>query len=244
MDERDSSNPVIVNEAFVKSVGWENPIGQQFINMDDRRTMTVIGLIKDYHYGSLKEKIGPQVLSLGNREYVIIKIQTGKIVQALPVIEKIFKKTFPQHYFNYTFLVDEISNAYQSDKNWQQIITFSAGLAIFICMVGLFGLSTFAAQERIKEIGVRKVLGASVAGIASLLVKDFLQLVLVAIILASPVAWFIMNKWLQDFAYRINISWRVFVLAGLAAMLIAFITVSTQAVKAGLANPAESLRSN
>ena len=244
MDEGDSSNPVMVNEAFVKLVGWENPIGQQFINMDDRRTMTVIGVIKDYHYGSLKEKIGPQVLSMGNREYVIIKIQTGKIAQALPVIEKTFKKTFPQHYFNYSFLDDEISNAYQSDKNWQQIITFSAGLAIFICMVGLFGLSTFATQERIKEIGVRKVLGASVAGIASLLVKDFLQLVLAAIILASPIAWYIMNKWLQDFAYHINISWRVFVLAGLAALLIAFFTVSTKAIKAGLANPVESLRSN
>ena len=244
MDGRDSSNPVIVNEAFVKSAGWENPIGQQFTNLDDRRTMTVIGVIKDYHYGSLKEKIGPQVLSLGNREFVIIKIQTGKIAQALPVIEMTFKKTFPQHYFNYTFLDDEISRAYHSDRNWQQIITFSAGLAIFICMVGLFGLSSFAAQQRIKEIGVRKVLGASVAAIAGLLVKDFLELVLVAIILASPIAWYIMNRWLQDFAYHINISWWVFALAGLAALLIAFITVSFKAMKAALANPVESLRSD
>jgi ABC-type antimicrobial peptide transport system permease subunit len=239
----DSSNAVIVNEAFAKSVGLENPIGQQLTDLGNKHTMTIIGVVKDYHYGSLKEKIEPQILNLGNCEYVIIKIEKGKIAQALPFVEKVFRKTFPEHYFYYRFLDDENASAYQSDKKWQQIITYSAGLAILICCVGLFGLTSFAAQQRIKEIGIRKVLGASIASVTVLLSKDFLKLVIVAVIVASPIAWYVMSKWLQGFAYRINISLWMFMLAGLGAIFIALVTVSFQAIKAAIANPVKSLRS-
>ncbi|HTD97852.1 MAG TPA: ABC transporter permease [Mucilaginibacter sp.] len=238
----DSSNAVIVNEAFVRSAGLENPIGQQLTNPDNQHKMTVVGVVKDYHYGSLKEKIGPQVLSRGDNEYLFIKIQPGKIAAALPFVEKTFKQIFPAHYFSYTFLDDENAIAYQNDKKWQQIITASAGLAILICCVGLFGLTSFAARQRIKEIGVRKVLGASAAGITLLLSKDFLKLVIAAIIIASPVAWLVMNQWLQNFAYHITIGWGVFLMAGMFATSIALLTVSFQAIKAATSNPVSSLR--
>ena len=242
----DPISAVIVNETFVKSVGWKNPIGERLTDLNDNNKIKmVIGVVKDYHYGSLKEKIQPQIMSMvyaGNNENALIKIQKGKTVQALKALKTIYNNLFPQHYFDYTFLSDENANAYASEKRWQQIISYSSVVAILICCIGLFGLSSFTAQKRHKEIGIRKVLGASVVRITQLLVKDFLKLVIIAIIIASPVAWLAMNTWLRGFAYRTEISWWLFVIADIAALLIALLPVSFQSIKAAIANPVKSLR--
>jgi putative ABC transport system permease protein len=243
----DATNSIIVNETFVRSVGWKNPIGQELTDLNDNNKMkTVIGVVKDYHYGSLKEKIQPQLLSmiyLGNNEDALIKVQKGKTVQALKSIEATYNNLFPQHYFYYQFLGDEIADSYTSDKKWQQIVSYSAAVAILICCIGLFGVSGFTAQKRYKEIGIRKVLGASAIGITQLLAKDFLKLVIIAIIIASPVAWFSMNKWLQNYAYRIEINGWIFIVTAFVSILIAIITVSFNAIKAAIANPVKALRS-
>jgi ABC-type antimicrobial peptide transport system permease subunit len=242
----DAANSIIVNETFVRSAGWKNPIGQQVTDLNDNNKIKmVIGVVKDYHYGSLKEKIQPQLLSMtyvGNNEDALIKTQKGKTVQALKTVQTAYNNSFPQHYFYYQFLGDEIAGSYKSDKKWQQIVGYSAAVAILICCIGLFGLSGFTAQRRFKEIGIRKVLGASVVSITQLLARDFLKPVMIAIIIASPVAWLAMNKWLQNYAYRITISWGIFFIAGLAAIAIALTTISFQAIKAAIANPVESLR--
>ena len=242
----DAVNSIIVNETFVKSVGLKDPIGQQLVDLDDNnKSKTIVGVVKDYHYGSLKQKIHPQILSMiyvGNNGDAFIKIQRGKTVQALKAAEATYNKIFPQHYFNYQFLGDENARAYASDKKWQQIVSYSAVVAILICCIGLFGLSSFTAQNRYKEIGIRKVVGASAVSIAQLLAKDFLKLIIIAIIIASPAAWLAMNKWLQNYAYSIQINGWLFLTAAFISILIGVITVSFQAIKAAMANPVESLR--
>jgi ABC-type antimicrobial peptide transport system permease subunit len=244
--QTDVANAIIVNETFVRSVGWKDPIGQQLTDLEDNNKIkTVIGVVKDYHYGSLKEKIQPQILSMryvGNNEDALIKIQKGKIVQALRALETAYNNLFPQHYFDYQFLGDEIAGSYVSDKKWQQIVGYSATVAILICCIGLFGVSGFTAQRRYREIGIRKVFGASAISITQLVTKDFLGLIIIAIIIASPVAWFSMNKWLQNYAYRIEINGWVFLAAAFISIFIAVITISFHAIKAAIANPVESLR--
>jgi ABC-type antimicrobial peptide transport system permease subunit len=244
--QTDAANSVIINETFVKSMGWENAIGQQLVDLDDNnKVKTVIGVVKDYHYGSLKQKIQPQMLSMiyvGNNGDALIKIQKGKTVQALRAVETTYSNLFPQHYFYYQFLGDEIASAYASDKKWQRIVSYSAAVAILICCIGLFGLSGFTAQTRYKEIGIRKVVGASVAAIAQLLAKDFVKLIIVAIIIASPVAWLAMNRWLQNYAYSIRINGWIFLAAAFVSILIGIMTVSFHAIKAAMVNPVKSLR--
>ena len=238
----DSSNAVIVNETFVTEAGWDNPIGRQIKLKDEKKPMTVTGVIKDYHFGSFRERIAPELLVMGNVEYVLIKIAKGKTPQALSLIEKTYRKINPDHYYQFEFLDNENAGVYQNDKRWQQIISFATLVTIIICCIGLFGLAYFATQKRVKEIGIRKVLGASVINITKLLVKDFLVLVIIAIIIASPVAWYSMQNWLQQFAYRITISWWMFAVGGFIALFIALITVSFQSIKAALTDPVKSLR--
>ena len=238
----DSSSSILINETFARAAGLQNPIGHQLKIGDDLYPKTIIGIIKDYHYGSLKENIQPQVFTLGNGDYMLVKIKKGKETKALYSLNSIFKSIFPGHFYKYQFLDDEIASAYQSDERWQQIITYVSVIAIFICCIGLFGLSVFVAQHRIREIGIRKVLGASVSGIAAMLSKDFLKLVIISIFIASPFAFLIMSKWLQSYAYRVQISWSVFLIAGMLAILIALITISFQSIKAAKANPVKSLR--
>lgn len=162
--------------------------------------------------------------------------------QKISSIEKLYKSSFAGNPFEYSFVDDNYNKSYFTERQYGNIFSTASIWAIFIACLGLFGLTTFTVESRVKEIGVRKVLGASVQSIVSLLSKDFLVLVLIAIIIASPIAWFVMNKWLQDFAYRVHIGWWVFVLATVIAMLIALITVSFQAIKAAIANPVKSLR--
>ena len=171
-----------------------------------------------------------------------VKINGQKTNDAISFIQSTWKKNFPDHPFEYEFLDDHFADVYRADAQVSKIVGVLAGLAIIISCLGLFGLASYSAEKRVKEVGIRKVMGASVQNIVSLLSKHFIKLVLIANLIAWPLAWFTLNQWLQDYAYRVNISWLVFVLAGLVAMLIALITVSFQAIKAAISNPVKSLR--
>ncbi|HNP21097.1 MAG TPA: ABC transporter permease [Panacibacter sp.] len=237
----DSVHSILVNETFVKSAGFENAVGQQ-VKVDDHHTKTIIGVIKDYHYASLKENIEPEILTLNTGEDILVKIKKGEEAAALPAVNNTFKKMFPGHFYKYQFLDDYNATAYQTDTDWQQIILYSSVIAIVICCIGLFGLSVFVAQQRLKEIGIRKVLGASVTGITVMLMKDFLKFIIVSIFIASGPTYLIMSKWLQGYAYRIEISGWIFMFAGMLTILIAIFTVSFQAISAATANPLKSLK--
>ena len=238
----DSKN-VILNETAVKDFHLHAPVvGQTFIFKGD--TGQVIGVVKDFTYKTMHEKIGPLV-AFNNpdwRNHFMVRIGPKSISQSVSIIEKIWQKYIPESPIEYTFLDDSFNSLYKKDRQSSILILSFAIIAIFISMLGLFSLAAFEAEQRTKEIGIRKVLGASVMGIATLLSKDFLKLVMVAIALAIPLAWMAMNKWLQDFAYRINIGWWIFIMAVGITLVVALITVSFQAIKAAVANPVKSLR--
>ncbi len=202
-------------------------------------------MVKNYHSADFKEKIAPIFFSLdksGDLLNTYIKFHAGKEKAAGDVLARTYKKILPYAALEYYYMQDWLMQRYEADTQWKKIVSFAAFIAILIAALGLFALTTLSVQQRIKEIGIRKVLGASVAQIGYIISKDFLVLVTIALLIASPVAYWFMNKWLQDFAYRINISWWIFVLAGAVAMLVAMITTSVQAVKAAIANPVKSLR--
>ncbi len=206
----------------------------------------IIGVVKNFHFASLHTPIQPLILSLNPQPiwgFTIISVRPGHTRQALSVIEKAHKKYNPYFPLEYTFAEQDYDRLYKSEKIAGILAAYFAGMAIFIACLGLFGLATFTAEQRTKEIGVRKVLGASVASIVTLLSRDFLKLVIIAIFLASPIAWYTMYQWLQDFAYKINMGWWVFIAAGAVAAAVAMVTVSFQSIKAALANPVKSLRS-
>ena len=237
----------VINESSVKALGWtnENAIGKDFKYGSQKGH--IIGVINDFHFESMHQPIVPMVLCFfpPSQNYfnnVSVKIAGNDISSALAYMETTWKKYFPETPADYTFLDQNFDKLYQSEQKQATLFTVFACVAIFIACLGLFGLSAFAISQRIKEIGVRKVLGANVSGIVGLLSKDFLKLVAIAALMAFPVAWYAMNNWLKDFAYRIHIQWWVFIIAGIAAALIAFLTVSFQAIKAAVANPVKNLR--
>jgi putative ABC transport system permease protein len=237
------TNNCIINEAMVQAAGLKEPIGQKV--SWNNHALNIIAVVKDFNTTSLKNKIMPCLIhQVPNNSYVqlMAKIDPTQKVMAIQTIQKVYKSFFPFYPCNYTFLDDEITNQYKADERWKTIVTFSAILSILISCLGLFGLAALSIAERTKEIGIRKVLGANVLGIAQLVSKQFLKLVIIGVIIASPIAWYFANKWLQDFAYRINIGWWIFLLAGGVAVLIALLTVSYQAIKAAIANPVKSLR--
>lgn len=238
----DPGGAVIVNEAFEKAAGWENAVGQQVNIAGDSLPATIAGVVKDYHYASLRENIDPLVLRIGNADNLLVKVQDGKTAQALTAIHRSFRRVFPDHYYAYQFLDDENAAVYTTDEKWERIILYSTAIALVICSIGAFGLSIFAAQQRVKEIGIRKVLGASVLSITSLLTRDFIKLVVLSIVIAAPIAWLVMRTWLDGFAYRVRLEWWIFALAGSLCMLIAFFTISIQSIRSALANPVESLK--
>lgn len=237
----------ILNETAIKAIGWKTPqdaVGKAFQYGGSRGR--IIGVMGDFHFESLRQKIAPMILVLPaqaadfyNRFSVKI---TGNVSSALNTLEKTWRKYLPETPYEYTFLDENFGKLYENEQRQGTIFTVFACIAIFIACLGLFGLSAFSITQRVKEIGVRKVLGANVSTIVTMLSKDFLKLVLIAAIPAFIVAYIAMNKWLQDFAYRINMPWWVFIVAGLLAALIAFVTVSFQAIKAAIANPVKSLR--
>ncbi len=205
---------------------------------------TVIGVVNDYHQLSFKKPLEPTLFLYVpyEGEFYSIRINTNNLQQTIQHVQQSWAKAFPGNPFEYFFLDDYFNKQYANEQKFEKLFTTFAMLAIIISCLGLFGLSSYTATQRIKEIGIRKVLGASVVNITSMLTKDFLKLVIIAVLIASPVAWLAMNKWLQSFAYRININIWVFVIAGVIALLIALITVSLQAIRAVVANPVKSLR--
>jgi len=244
----DSVNSVLVNEEFVKQSGWKNPIGQVVDFFYNKKKYTVVGVVKNYHFLSLTEKT-PAMLFTMKPDYqwgdVFVKIKDGNKADVLNHIEKTFKSLFP--YIPYQYRFKEAKNAEQYDKEskWKQIVTFGALLTIFISCIGLFGLATLSAERRKKEIGIRKVLGASVEGIVRKLSTDFLILVLISAVIAIPAALWAMHKWLENYPYRIDqiaYAW-IFLFAAVFVAVIALVTVSFQAIRAAVANPVNSLRS-
>ncbi|HEY4876549.1 MAG TPA: ABC transporter permease [Puia sp.] len=241
----DSTHSILVNETFVREAGWKDPIGKTVDLFWRNRKLTVVGVVKDYHFRSLKEKIGSQLFTSepeGNSSQLNIKISSADIPKTIQFIEATYKKLAPFYPFNYEFKNDINTHEYEAEEKWKQIITFSASLTIFISCIGLLGLTMLSAEQRIKEIGIRKVLGASVSSIVQLISGNFLKLVLLANIIALPIAWWTVNQWLQNFAYHIDIYWWVFAIAVLITLLIAFATVGVQSMKAAMANPVKSLR--
>ncbi len=243
------TNNYLINEAAARKIGYKDPVGKELTMWGDKGT--VIGLMKDFHHNSLHVPIEPLILRLykqswigdgGYWGHVIIRTEKGKTREALASMETTFKKFNAGFPFRYYFTDDEIMKNYKAEHTVSKLSRYFAFLAIFISCLGLFGLVTFTAEQKTKEIGIRKVLGASVSGIVGMLSKDFLKLVLIATVIAFPVAWWMMHKWLMDFEYRINIGWWVFVVAGIAALLIALLTISFQSIKAAIANPVRSLR--
>jgi putative ABC transport system permease protein len=239
----------IVNETAVQTMGIKDPaeiVGKAFSY--GGRPGRIIGVMGDFHFESMHQKIVPLILitsrSAGNTfSDLSIRVAGNNIPAALGHIEKTFKKFIPEEPIQYSFLDEHFQQLYDSELKQGSIFAVFSGIAIFIACLGLFGLSAFAITQRMKEIGVRKVLGASVNSIVRLLSKDFLKLVAVSAVIAFPVAWYAMHNWLQDFAYRVSIAWWIFLVAGLIAAVIAVLTISIQAVKAAHANPVKSLRS-
>jgi putative ABC transport system permease protein len=252
------SSAVILNEAAAKMLNVNQP-SEQLIeipsvafsgnssSLDQSFSARVIGIVKDFNFQSMRDKVAPMIIAYQRNpvhsiDYFTSKIETANVDAALKGMEDVIRKIDASHLFEYNFLDKQWDIFYREDQKRQTIFLVIALLTILIACLGLFGLTTYAAEQRIKEIGIRKVLGASVRSIVGMLSKDFAKLVLIATLIAFPVAWWTMNSWLEDFAYRIHISWWVFAFAGLSALCIALVTVSFQTLKAALANPVKNLR--
>jgi len=240
-------NEYIVNEAFLKHYQLKpnDVIGKEVL-LGLTGKGIIVGVMKDFHTSSLHDKIEPVVL-FNNPQYfgsVLVHVAPNALPGVLSSIQKTWRSYTPMRPFNYSFLDDEYDAMYRTEQKLGALMSLFCGIAILITCLGLLGLMTFIVVHRTKEIGIRKILGASVVSITAMLSKDFLKLVVIAIIIASPVAWYFMNNWLQDFAYRINIGWYIFLITGVAALLIAFITISFQSIKAAVANPVKSLRTD
>jgi putative ABC transport system permease protein len=241
----DALSSIIINEKAVKSLNLTDPIGSEiFLIPESSRILKVIGVVKDFHVKSFHNKIEPLFLSINPERFytIALRIQPTYTQQTIQYLESVWKKVIPGQPFNYTFLDDTYNKLYNSEEKTGQMATIFSLLAIYIACMGLFGLAAFTAEQRTKEIGVRKVLGASVSNIVQLLSKEFVKWVLLANIIAWPIVWYAMNKWLENFAYKIEIGWWVFILAGGIALIIALFMVSYQAIMAATANPVESLR--
>ncbi|HEY1200384.1 MAG TPA: FtsX-like permease family protein, partial [Niastella sp.] len=237
------SNNYLVNQMAAARMGYKDPVGKPLTFW--RKPGKIIGVIEDFHFNSLYQPITPMIIRLDHRnsfDNILVRIEPGKTKEALTGIEKVYHTMNPDEPFTFTFIDEGYQLQYKNETIVRTLATIFTFLAIFIACLGLFGLAAFTAEQRTKEIGVRKVLGASVANIVRLLSKDFLKLVLIAIVIATPVAWWVMQQWLQGFAYRVKISWWIFALAGLLAVVIALITISFQSIKAALMSPAKSLK--
>jgi putative ABC transport system permease protein len=234
----------IINEAALKRIGYKDPVGKRLTFWGKKGK--IIGVAKDFHFASLHSQIRPLVIRFGEKETygsALVRTQLGKTKEALVSLEKLWRQMNPNFQFTYNFSDEEYKKLYNNEQIIGNIFNSFAFLAIFISCLGLLGLAMFTAEQRIKEIGIRKVLGASVGSLFVLLSREFLILVLISLLIASPLAWYFMDKWLMDFAYRTPIQWWVFALSGVIAILITFITVSFQSAKAALMNPVKSLRS-
>jgi len=245
----DSLNSVIINESFVKEAGWKlsEAVGKTigFGESHANRKVTVIGVVNDYHFLSLKEKISAEVFTMQpdfNYGEIWVKIKPDNVPQTLALLENIYKKILPYYPYSYQFIDDINAKNYETEAKWKQIISIASGLFIFISCMGLLGLVMLSIEQRTKEIGIRKVLGAAVSRILVLVSKEFIVLISIAFVIAIPVGYYFVHKWLENFAYRVNIGWWMFALAGALVITIALITLSFQAIKAAVANPVKNLR--
>lgn len=246
----DSLKEFVINETYSRTLGFSNPqeaIGK-FLYAGDK-PFPIVGVVADFHQGSFHTAIQPAIIENSPewQRNIAVKLSSkGKnsdeIKATIVQIENLWKQIFPDEGFNYSFLDESITWLFEKEQKTAWLINVAMIITIFISCMGLFGLAMFMAQKRTKEIGIRKVLGASVADITAMLSKDFAKLVMISVVIASPIAWYLMSQWLQDFAYRIQVSWWVFIVAGITALVIALITVSFQAIKAALSNPVKSLR--
>ncbi len=245
----DALGAVLVNEALVKKMGWQEPIGKRvkyYLGQDKTAEARVVGVVADFHTYSLQHKIEPLVLQMpapAEKDNLYVRIQPEKTSQALAYISQVYRTFDPSESPTFHFLDQNFSQQYKAEQKQGQVLLSFTIMAVLIACFGLFGLVAFAAEARTQEIGVRKVLGASVGSVVILLSKDFLKLVGIAVVIALPVAWYLAGQWLQNFAYHVDIEWWIFAGAGLLAVGIALLTVSFQSVKAALMNPVKSLRS-
>jgi len=248
----DTLTSFVVNEQTIKEFGFRSPqdaIGKwlAFDSDGEQIRFNIVGVVKDFHFKDLHEAIEPFAFRFYNDanigfNYMVAKLGGGNIGQSLSTLEATWKKLNPNEPFEYSFLDQDFQKNYEAETRQAGLIDYFTIIAIIISCLGLFGLATFTAEQRTKEIGIRKVLGASVYGVVALLSKDFLKLVIIAIVVGSPIAWWAMNKWLQNFAYQTSIGWQVFALTAVIALFIAFSTISFQAIRAALSNPVKSLR--
>ncbi len=231
----------VVNETAIKKMGLESPIGKRLTFKG--KTGTIIGVTKDYHGGSLHHPILPKIIELSDEGFFIcVKFRPGNVSEMIAFLKEKWDKFVPGHPFQYGFLDESIAAAYESERKIGKIFRYFTGLAILIACLGLFGLASFTAEQRTKEIGIRKILGAKISGIVFLLSKEFTKWILVANLIAWPVAYLLSRRWLQGFAYRMNLGWEIFVVSAVLALVIAVVTVSYQAIRAAMANPVDSLR--
>lgn len=246
-EEKNLGTGLVVNEALVKTLGYKNPsdaLGKKIYIGINEYNPPIIGVVKDFHTSSLHQTIGPVALMPFPYFYYAagIRVNPGSLRNTLASIESAYKKVYPEYVFNVSFIDEQLEKAYKQETKDFKLFKAFSGISIFICCIGLWGLIAFVVVRKTKEIGIRKVLGASISNIVGLLSKDFLKLVVIALIVASPIAWYFMHQWLENFAYRIDISWWMFGLAGLFAVVIALLTISFQAVRAALSNPVKNLR--
>mgnify|MGYP001552382258 CR=1 FL=1 len=238
----------LVNESFVKSLGLKKPediLNKEISIMGGLIKCPVVGVLKDFNDRSLRQSLSPLLIATNATMYreASIKLSTTNMATSMQFIKKIWEQTFPNYVYEYRFLDDKVAGFYKQENQLSQLYKIFAAIAIFLSCLGLYGLASFMAVQRIKEVGIRKVLGATAGSIVYLFSKEFIILIAIAFTIATPIAWYFMHQWLQDYAYRVNISWWLFAAAGLAAIIIALATVSFQAIKAAIANPVKSLRS-
>lgn len=245
----DSIREYLINETLARKLGYRNPadvVGKRMQYYLSTAWLPIVGVIRDFHQRSLREAIGPCLITSYPTMYrqVGVRLTGQSTATTLMQIRAVWQRMYPNDVFDYEFLTDQLTQFYEAETTISRLANLFTGLAMLICALGLFGLLSFTVGQRTKEIGVRKVLGASVSSIVVLLSTDFLTLVFIAIVVGSPLAYYGMNRWLANFAYRIEVSWWIFALAGLLAVGIALLTVSFQSIRAALANPVDSLRSD
>jgi putative ABC transport system permease protein len=250
-DISSDSNDVIVNEAFIKKQGWASGMGKRISKGNDSISKShlanIIGVVKDFHIFSLQHKIEPMILEMPrkarDRDNIYVRLQDQNLPQALAFVEHTFRQFDASSPFEYHFPDQNFAAQYKPEEKQGQVLLAFTILTIIIACLGLFGLITFTVEKRVKEIGIRKVLGAGVGSMVTLLITGLLKVVLVSLLIAVPLSWLVMNKWLDDFAYRIHLEWWMFLVSGIISIIIALITLSFQAIKAAIANPVTSLRS-
>jgi putative ABC transport system permease protein len=232
---------IIINQKMVKEMGFKNPVGERIGNW---RMYTVIGVVENFHFDDMRQEIRPLCFTLSKGGNIVsVKVKSKNMTSALQSIHHVWNRFMPHQPFRYTFMDESYARMYNDVERTGKIFACFSGLAILVACLGLFALSAFMVEQRSKEVSIRLVMGASVKNIFRLLTQNFVKLVLVSFVIAAPVSWYMMNKWLQDYKYKITITWDVFVIAGAMSVFIALLTISYQSISAALANPANRLRS-